>query len=410
MKGWSRTIKLPDAMSAPETSILFTIIGQDHLRFVGGCVRDALLGRPIGDIDLATPLPPEKIILLCEKAGLKVIPTGIAHGTVTVRSGTRSYEITTLRRDISTDGRHAEVAFSADWHDDAARRDFTINALYADRDGHIYDPLGRGLDDLAAARVVFVGDPETRIREDFLRILRFFRFSQRYANGTLDAAGYKACQQNAKGIARLSRERITAECLKIIDAPTCPPILAAIHRAGLLKGLFAPRYKTERIVSFLSVDRGEAVLLRSVAILYLISGGGRRGLARLGTYLILTRAQKKLYEKIDRAGPGKGRVGQHRLRTWRVEHGDEMARALLALSYAVGRLSAEDHRDLETTGFAEVIPPFPLEASDLMAHGLHGEALGKALAHASRAWVRSGFTKSKTALLARVASVPDTSR
>jgi len=209
--------------------------GPDCVRFVGGCVRNALMGQPVDDIDLASRLLPEDAMRALKAAGLKVVPTGLAHGTVTAVSERQPYEITTLRRDVSTDGRNATVAFTDDWAEDAARRDFRLNALYADAAGDIHDPTGHGVDDARDGRIVFVGDPETRIREDYLRILRFFRFFAWYGRGDPDAAGLKACADLAEGVNRLSAERVSKELLKLLAAPDPRPALRAMAKAGVLE-------------------------------------------------------------------------------------------------------------------------------------------------------------------------------
>ena len=214
---------------------LETAGGPDCVRFVGGCVRNALMGQPVDDIDLASRLLPEDAMRALKAAGLKVVPTGLAHGTVTAVSERQPYEITTLRRDVSTDGRNATVAFTDDWAEDAARRDFRLNALYADAAGDIHDPTGHGVDDARDGRIVFVGDPETRIREDYLRILRFFRFFAWYGRGDPDAAGLKACADLAEGVNLLSAERVSKELLKLLAAPDPRPSLRAMAKAGVLE-------------------------------------------------------------------------------------------------------------------------------------------------------------------------------
>ncbi|WP_151718900.1 CCA tRNA nucleotidyltransferase [Gemmobacter serpentinus] len=203
--------------------------------FVGGCVRNALLGVPVSDIDLATDALPETVSDIAKKAGFKVVPTGIAHGTVTVIAGGIPHEVTTFRRDVQTDGRRAVVAFSGQIEEDAKRRDFTMNALYAEADGTVIDPLG-GLPDLLARRLRFVGDAETRIREDYLRILRFFRFHAWYGDPDhgIDAEGLAACAALSAGIETLSAERIGAEMRKLLAAPDPGPAVAAMAQAGIL--------------------------------------------------------------------------------------------------------------------------------------------------------------------------------
>ena len=208
--------------------------GPGCARFVGGCVRNALMGRDIDDVDIATTLKPEETERAIRAAGLKAVPTGIAHGTVIAVSERQPFEITTLRQDVSTDGRNATVAFTDDWAEDAARRDFRLNALYADSDGRVFDPTGQGVDDAAAGRIVFVGDPRTRIREDYLRILRFFRFFAWYGRGQPDAAGLQACRELASGMSRLSAERVSKELMKLLAAEEPRPAMAAMAQTGVL--------------------------------------------------------------------------------------------------------------------------------------------------------------------------------
>lgn len=208
--------------------------GAGCARFVGGCVRNALMGRPIQDVDIATVLRPEETERALRAAGLKSVPTGIAHGTVTAVAEGVPFEITTLRRDVTTDGRNATVAFTDDWAEDAARRDFRLNALYADGEGRIFDPTGSGVADAEAGRIVFVGDAATRIREDYLRILRFFRFFAWYGRTEIDPDGLTACRALAPGMVRLSAERVSSELLKLLGAPEPGPALRAMAETGVL--------------------------------------------------------------------------------------------------------------------------------------------------------------------------------
>ncbi|MBA4806758.1 CCA tRNA nucleotidyltransferase [Brevundimonas sp.] len=225
-------------LEAPATRAVMAALqaagGPDCARFVGGCVRNSLLGRPVDDIDIATRLRPEQTMAALKTAGLKAVPTGLEHGTVTGVSERKPYEITTLRRDVETDGRRAVVAFTEDWAEDAARRDFRLNALYADAAGTVFDPTGGGLADAAEGRIVFVGEAETRIREDYLRILRFFRFQAWYGRGEPDAAGLAACAALKGGMARLSAERVSKELLKLLAAPDPRPAVRAMAETGVL--------------------------------------------------------------------------------------------------------------------------------------------------------------------------------
>ena len=221
-----RTVAVMDALEAEG--------GPDCARFVGGSVRNALVGKPVLDIDIATRLTPERVIAAAKAAGLKPVPTGVEHGTVTVVSSKRPFEVTTLRRDVETDGRRAVVAFTDDWAEDAARRDFRLNALYADRSGAIFDPTGQGVADARAGRIVFVGEAETRIREDALRILRFFRFQAHFGRGEPDADGLAACARLSELVEGLSAERVSTELLKLLAADDPRAALRGMDEAGVL--------------------------------------------------------------------------------------------------------------------------------------------------------------------------------
>ena len=234
----SHRLQGQDWLTAPATRAVMAALaaagGPDCARFVGGCVRNALIGAPIDDIDIATTLTPDAVVAALKTAGLRSVPTGIEHGTVTAISERQPFEITTLRRDVSTDGRRATVAFTTDWAQDAGRRDFRLNALYADAEGVILDPTGQGYDDAMAGRIVFVGEPEERIREDYLRILRFYRFYAWYGRGAPDAAAVEACAALAEGVEQLSAERVSKELLKLLAAPDPRPAVRLMAEAGVL--------------------------------------------------------------------------------------------------------------------------------------------------------------------------------
>lgn len=223
-------------MEAPETQAVVAALMADgaDVRFVGGCVRDSVLHRPIKDIDIATHDAPEKVMELLTRAGIRVIPTGIAHGTVTAVIGKAHYEITTLREDVQTFGRHARVAFTDDWTADAARRDFTMNAMCADPQGRIYDPFN-GLADLGAGIVRFVGDPMRRIEEDVLRLLRFFRFFAHYGRPPMDASALLACRRMAPELVKLSGERVAGELIRLLQAPDPASVLIVMHGQDILR-------------------------------------------------------------------------------------------------------------------------------------------------------------------------------
>jgi poly(A) polymerase len=242
-------------MTAPETAAVLRALatGGREARFVGGCVRDALLGRPIGDIDLATPDPPERVMELLAAADITVVPTGLKHGTITAVVDKRHVEITTLRRDVETYGRHAKVEYTDDWEADASRRDFTMNALFCAPDGALYDAFG-GIEDLLARRVRFVGEPEARIREDVLRLLRYFRFYAHYGAPPPDADALAACRALAHLLPTLSGERVCQETLKLLRAPDPAAVFALMREQGILPHLLPEATRIDRLGALATVE------------------------------------------------------------------------------------------------------------------------------------------------------------
>ncbi|ALG71523.1 tRNA nucleotidyltransferase [Azospirillum thiophilum] len=243
-------------MTAPESRAVFAALaaGGADARFVGGCVRDAWLGRPVKDIDIATHAPPERVMELLTAAGIRVIPTGIAHGTVTALCGSKPYEITTLRRDVETFGRHARVEFTDDWVEDAARRDLTMNALSCTPDGEMFDPFG-GLADLAAGRVRFVGEAWRRIDEDVLRLLRFFRFHAHYGRGEPDREALEACRDLAPRLPTLSGERVRGELFRLLTAPCAAAVWRLMMGQGIMVHLLPEAMDTDRLERLIVVER-----------------------------------------------------------------------------------------------------------------------------------------------------------
>jgi poly(A) polymerase len=257
-------------MTEPATRRVIEALGGtgQPARFVGGAVRDAVLGRPVTDIDVATPLPPADAARVLEAAGVKVVPTGIDHGTITAVIATRHIEITTLRRDVETFGRHARVAFTDDWVADAARRDFTINALFADADGTLYDPTGQGLDDLRAARVRFIGDPAQRIAEDYLRLLRFFRFHAAYGAGPPDPTALAACAAAAPQLETLSAERVWAELKRLLGTRAAASMIGLMAARGILSHVLPTPADVEGLTRLSALESDAPVVpLRRLAAL-----------------------------------------------------------------------------------------------------------------------------------------------
>ena len=259
-------LRIPPPDFLAEPALQSVLAALPRARLVGGCVRDAVIGRPVADIDLATPDQPEAVMTALAEAGLRAVPTGIDHGTVTAVSGHRGFEITTLRRDVETDGRHARIAFTDDWRQDAARRDFTMNALSMRPNGAIHDYFG-GIADLQAGHVRFVGDPATRIAEDYLRILRFFRFHAYYGVGAPDPAALAAIAEGIHGLARLSVERVWSELKRILAAPDPASCLQLMQELHVLRAVMPEATSPNRLVRLVAAGAPPDALLRLASLL-----------------------------------------------------------------------------------------------------------------------------------------------
>ncbi len=379
-------------LNHPGTQILCTALeaaGHQAL-FVGGCVRNGLLDLPTADIDIATDAHPDKVIEVATAAGLKTIPTGIDHGTVTVIAKDLPHEVTTFRRDVETDGRRAVVAFAKTIEEDARRRDFTMNALYTDPRGQVIDPLGTGIPDLTARRLRFIEDPHQRIREDYLRILRFFRFHAFYADpeGGFDTDGLSACAELAEGIDGLSKERVGAEMLKLLGAADPAPAISSMAQTGVLARAL-PGADAKSLPLLIHAE-GEAEV-RPNAIRRLAALGGDT----VKTALRLSNADAK------------------RLAVLRTEMG--AATMPGALGFHLGAQTAIDVLLLRAAVFEMPLDPdsircahrgarqrFPIRAADLMEIGLEGPEIGHAMTLLTEAWISSDFKLDKPALLARL--------
>jgi poly(A) polymerase len=375
-----------DWIGHPGTQALCKVLAQAGCQalFVGGCVRNSLLGVPVADIDIATNARPEIVSNLAETAGFRVVPTGIEHGTVTVIAQGLAHEVTTFRRDVETDGRRAVVAFSSDVVEDAARRDFTMNALYARADGSVLDPLG-GLPDLIARRVRFVGEPQARIREDYLRILRFFRFYAVYGDpeGGIDAEGLAACAGNADGINGLSRERVGAEIRKLLGARDPAPAIAAMAQTGILaKVLPGSDAKALCILVHLEGDEPPRWQRR----LAILGGADPGGALRLSRTEIGSNAavRTEIGSMLTSAALG-----------WKL--GAEAASDVLLCRAALFETHLPKNWQAEIArGVASTIP---VTAADLMP-ALRGPALGKKLHEIQARWLASDLYLRKSDLLA----------
>jgi poly(A) polymerase len=389
---------------------LLAVLDRDgeEARVVGGAVRNALLDEPHGDIDVATTALPEEVVRRVAAAGFKPVPTGIEHGTITVVAAGQPFEVTTLREDVETFGRHAKVAFGRDWRRDAERRDFTINALSAARDGTVYDYVG-GIADIAARRVRFIGDAATRIAEDYLRILRFFRFHAAYGEGAPDPAGVAACIAGRAGLERLSRERIRMEVIKLLAARHPVPALAVMTETGLLEQVLGG---VPLLASFANMIKLEAALG--------IAGDTTRRLGALGVSVVedADRLRERLrlanaeYERLASMADGWWNVSPEaseasaRVLLYRLGPERFADRALLAWTRAPQGAADQSWRALATLPERWSVPSFPLRAAHFIARGVpKGPQLGAALAAAEQAWIAAGFPRDKAAVAAIADSV-----
>ena len=382
---------------------LLAVLERDgeEARVVGGAVRNTLLGLPHGDIDVATTALPQEVTRRAEGAGFKAVPTGIDHGTVTVVVEGRPFEVTTLREDVETFGRHAMVKFGRDWRRDAERRDFTMNALSLSANATIHDYVG-GLEDLRARRVRFIGDAAARIAEDYLRILRFFRFHACYGAGDPDGAGLHAAIVARDGLEKLSRERVRMELMKLLLAPRAVPALAVMAEAGLLGQVLGG---VPYLASFSNMAKVEAACS--------LAPDATRRLGALGVWI--AEDAERLWQRLRLSNAEHERLAAMATSWWRVlpAIGEAAARVLI---YRIGpqhftervllawtRSDAPAHdeawRTLATLPQRWTEPVFPLKAADFIARGLEkGPGLGAALSRAEQTWIAQGFPLDRKAL------------
>jgi poly(A) polymerase len=399
-------------MTAKATVAVFDALeaagGADCVRFVGGCVRNALIGAPIADIDVATQLTPDAVIKALRAGGVRAIPTGVEHGTVTAVFEHQPFEVTTLRRDVETDGRRAVVAFTTDWREDAMRRDFTLNSLYARRDGAIYDPTGHGVADALAGRIVFVGDAEQRLREDYLRSLRFFRFLAWYGRGAPDAAAVAAVTALKDPVAGLAAERISAELLKLLAAKDPRGAVQLMRETGVLAVILPDARDAVRFEALVGLEAGQLqetdALLRLAALMPDDSALGVRTAVRLR----LSNAERDRLEAALTPSP-------------------ELVPGLppQAVHAAIYRLGAQAFRDRTKLGWAAAgggdlpgwrclleegarwrAPAMPLTGADVLAAGApKGPRVGEALRALEAWWIAGDFTADRAAALAKLKEI-----
>jgi poly(A) polymerase len=376
-------MKLPAADWQTNMEHLLSVLGveQGETRFVGGCVRDTLLGLAVSDVDLATRIAATEVLHRLKDSGIKAVPTGLAHGTVTAVISSQPVEVTTLRRDVSTDGRRATIAYTTDWREDAARRDFTINALTAEpMSGEVFDYFG-GLDDLEARKVRFIGDPFTRIAEDHLRILRFFRFHARFGAAEPDQDALAACAARANDLMALSRERIADELLKLLALPDPAPTVGLMIDHGIFKAVIPEITSTERMERLLGAERERATppdpLRRLAALLPSEPDTAAAVAARLR---LSNKASKRLASAAD------AKIDEPRLLAYRIGVEEATDRLLLANASLHG---------LE----GWVRPRLPLGGGDLITMGLRpGPTVAHTLQAIEQEWAQSGFPEERDAI------------
>lgn len=413
-----------DWMTGPEVMPILAALGEGgvDVRFVGGCVRDALLGRAVDDIDIGVPLPPDEAVGRLEAAGLKVVPTGIAHGTVTAVSEGTAFEVTSLRRDVETDGRRAAIAFTADWREDALRRDFTINALSLRPDGAVFDYFG-GLADLDPPCIRFVGDPHERIREDHLRILRFYRFAARFGIAAGDPASRAACTAEAGRVETLSRERVGQEFLKALAAPLAAEAVEAMASDGILAAVADTAWSPSRFRRMAALETALDLPADPVRRLAALVGDAGRADA-VGRSLRLSRKQADRLLAIlqlapDAAGslkdpaadtaqsptqdPAQDGAPLRAVRAAFYRHGADFWRDASLLA-AASQEAADTGplRDLVRAAAGWERPVLPVRGADLAARGIAGPAVGTGLKFVERWWIAQDFRPGREAALEKL--------
>ncbi len=394
-------------MTSPQTRAVLGALaaGGIGVRFVGGCVRDAVIGRKISDIDLATDAPPQRVVESLEASGLKVIPTGLAHGTVTAVSGGAPYEITTLRHDVETDGRRAIVAFTDDWEADAARRDFTMNALSLEPGGLLHDPFG-GIDDLRAGRVRFVGDPRQRLTEDVLRLLRFFRFHAHYGKPPPDGEALAACRDMAHLLPQLSAERVRVELLKMMSAPDPAPVIRLMRDEGVLDHFLAQATAIDRLDRMVAIEAGLGLCdpLRRLAALLPVDADTARHLAQ-GLRLSNSERDRLVAMAASEIALSPALDDSARRRALYAV-GAAAWPDLVLSAWAAGH-DKPDNKDWQTL-FNETQdwkrPEFPLTGRDAKKLGVEqGAAVGELLRAAEAWWIEGDFRADRQECLAWLA-------
>lgn len=397
--------EMAEALNSPQVKAIFAAFPKDSIRIVGGAVRNALLSEPISDIDFATQLTPDEVLEALEMAKVQAVKTGFEHGTITAVIDKSPFEITSLRKDVETDGRRAVVSYTKDWAEDAQRRDFTINALYLDQAGEIFDPTGQGLDDIKSKKLRFIGKAEDRIAEDYLRILRYFRFAAHYLpHEKMDAAALKACREGRAGLKSLSAERVWSELKKLLSAKSPERIVHIMLQQDILETLLPEASNAEGLEKLVRLEAREAI--KPDPLLRLMSMAARDPLSIM-----------RLTKRLKMSGKEAGRI-----KAWALDNvvldPNAPDKEKLAAIYWASKQVVLDRARLRAAGEANPImssrwmsladlamgwtrPVFPMSGNDLINEGVSpGEGLGRRLKALEKLWVRSGFTADRKRLIA----------
>jgi poly(A) polymerase len=407
------TLGQPAWMTRPATVTVMQALedkgGPDCARFVGGCVRNTLLGRPVDDVDIATTLTPDAVTEALAAAGLRSVPTGVDHGTVTAISESTPYEITTLRRDVSTDGRRAVVAFTLSWDEDAQRRDFRLNAIYANRAGQLFDPTGHGLTDARAGRIVFVGDPMTRIREDYLRILRYFRFHAWYGKGEPDQAALTACKALKGMMSGRAAERTQKELLKLLGADDPRAALRLMAATGVLSAVLPQVKGLTRLEALIAIETEQLFdndpELRLAAVLPDDAGIVADVAERL-------RLSNALSDRLVNAAGKDPRIvswmspRESRRTVYRIGLRTFSDRIKLAWAASLRPATGSQWRGLLALAETWRPPVFPLTGDEVLAAGVpKGPLVGEVMREVEEWWIDHDFMDDKLAAVERLKAV-----
>ncbi|HVI32534.1 CCA tRNA nucleotidyltransferase [Phenylobacterium sp.] len=409
----SETIGQRPWMTKPQTVAVMDALeaagGADSARFVGGCVRNAVIGRPINDVDIATTLTPDQVTAALQAAGIRAVPTGVEHGTVTAVADHQPFEVTTLRRDVETDGRRAVVAFTTDWMEDAMRRDFTLNSLYARRDGTIFDPTGHGVADAKAGRIVFVGEAEQRLREDHLRSLRFFRFLAWYGKGEPDAAALSAITALKDQVGKLAAERISAELLKLLGADDPRAAVRLMAQTGVLGVVIPGEVNLARLDGLVAIETEQLFETDAVLRLAALLPDDQIAAGKLAERLRLSNAERdRIVAALSPTPVFKSWMSPREIRRAVYRLGAQAFRDRAKLAWAASNRTAvtPQWRGMIALGEGWSPPAFPLTGEDVIKAGApKGPVVGQVLREVEEWWIDHDFIDDPMSAVEKLKSV-----